>query len=364
MRPNQNEFSLRARFRHALKKSRIQDGSRLLVAVSGGCDSVSLLHLVLAEAPQRNWTVHVGHVDHGLRPDSRDDAEFVRGLCHALDVPSHGLRVREEAWSRRRGESVEAAARSLRRKALRTIALRNDLECVLLGQTRDDQAETILLRLLRGSGVRGLGAMRVRRGRWIRPLLSIGREELRSRATRHGLEWREDPWNQDPRFDRVRVRRQILPALEEAFGPSVHTVLSRSASALHSVSDFLDEQVTAAWQELSPHPGPGPSPDAVCDEPPQPGTSPVPGTGLDTGPTSIRLERARLATYHPAVTEGILRRAFRAVGGHKPQLGLAHIRALEEAVRSTKPRSFDLPGNVQATVNAREVRLVKGIEES
>ena len=353
------DVSIRARFRHGIRLARIpgggrsgaesssgsspsvrdgrsteatslDDGATILVSVSGGADSVALLDLAVREARSRRWRLHVLHVDHGWRPDSGDDARFVRELARSLGLPSSGYRIRQDAWDRSALGSREATARALRRRAARRLATRIGARAVLLGHNRDDQVETILLQLLRGTGLRGLVGMPPRRGIWVRPLLEVGREELREYLRRRQIDWREDSSNQDLRYLRNRLRHRLLPLIEAEIRPGAAKSLLRMADALRSQALRFDREVQDAWIALSP----------------------------ERDGEAIRLDRPKLANYDPDLVEGILQRAFRAVSKGPAQLGQAHLRALEQALRNSVPRQFDLPSGVRAFVNAREVRLV------
>ena len=201
---------------------------RLWVALSGGLDSTVLLHALAAARELRPLDLAAIHVDHGLSPAAGDWADHCRRLCDHLAVP---LTLRRLALQRQRGESLEALARAGRYAALSAIAGPGDL--VLTAQHQDDQAETLLLALLRGSGVKGLAAMpRLARlgGAWLlRPLLGYRRDELLAYARAQGLTWIEDPSNGDLDFDRNFLRARILPVLAERW-PACAASLSRSAA--------------------------------------------------------------------------------------------------------------------------------------
>ncbi|OGK94457.1 MAG: tRNA lysidine(34) synthetase TilS, partial [Candidatus Rokubacteria bacterium RBG_16_73_20] len=183
--------------RHAM----LAGGEAVLAAVSGGADSVALLHALVALAPAWRLRLSVLHVDHGLRPDAARDAEFVRALGARLGVPVEVARVAVSP----RG-SLEAAARAARYAALAAAADRVGAARIALGHTADDQAETVLMRLLEGAGVRGLAGIPPVRGRFVRPLIERRRAEVVAELGRTGLAWVEAPTNADPRFLRNRVR--------------------------------------------------------------------------------------------------------------------------------------------------------------
>ncbi len=187
------------------------DGA-LGIAVSGGGDSIALLVLMAQWARTHQRSLRVATVDHGLRPESRAEAEGVARTAASLDL-KHDILFWEQGTS---GANLQDRARRARRTLLAGWAADHGLAAVALGHTRDDQAETFLLRLARGSGVDGLTAMRgISQGDgaiWLRPLLDIGREELRTVIREQSVDWAEDPSNADGRFARVRMR-QLMPLL-------------------------------------------------------------------------------------------------------------------------------------------------------
>jgi len=195
---------------------RTQD--RLGVAVSGGADSVALLHMLAALRP-----VHVLHVDHRLRPASADDARFVSGLAAGLGVPCTVLHADVA-----NGDSPEAAARRARYAALEAAAKDVELRWIATAHTLDDQAETVLMRAIRGSGTGGLGGIRPVRRLFVRPLLGARRMQLRAWLTDRGHAWREDETNLDNRFERNWLRNEVMPLIERRRAGAA-TALARTA---------------------------------------------------------------------------------------------------------------------------------------
>lgn len=203
-----------------------------MVAVSGGADSVALLHLLKA-SPYR---LYVGHVNHGLRRGAERDARFVAALAERWDLPHAEVSVPVRVYARRTGRSLEEAGRILRYQALGRLARRWRCRAILTAHTADDQIETVLMNVLRGTGPKGLAGMPARRrlaagsSVWLlRPLLGVRRGELRNYLTRQKLRWREDPSNRDPSFTRNYLRLAVLPPLEKRF-PGVGERLLRMAA--------------------------------------------------------------------------------------------------------------------------------------
>lgn len=210
--------------RHGL----LHGGETVLVAVSGGADSVALVHLLHELIPVLRLSLHVAHIHHGLRREAEADADFVGRLCERLAVPYHLERVavrKEPPW-----EGLEAEARRARYAALLARARAVGAHRVATGHTADDQAETVLMRLLQGAGPRGLAGIAPVRGPLIRPLLETRRIEIERHLRQRGLDWVEDPSNRDPRFLRNRIRHEILPFLGEVWGPEMIDSLCRSAA--------------------------------------------------------------------------------------------------------------------------------------
>ena len=226
----------------------------LLVACSGGADSLALAAAARVVGGCRGLSVRAVVVDHGLQPGSDEvAARVVRQLAQGVaESPMTAIRpqlapmeatvvaVRVEAA----GEGVEAAARLARYRALESAA-RGD-ELILLGHTLDDQAETVLLGLARGSGTRSLAGMPARRGPFVRPLLGLRRVTTRAACAEFGLEPWEDPHNESLGFARARVRHRVLPVLEAELGPGIAEALARTAALARADADLLDELAAQA----------------------------------------------------------------------------------------------------------------------
>jgi tRNA(Ile)-lysidine synthase len=193
----------------------VSGDASIMLAVSGGPDSMALLHgaAQLAREGARGWRLTVAHLDHGLRPDSADDERFVRQAAVDLSVPFESRRTDVAALARAEGRSIEDAAREARYRFLEDVAPPGAL--IATAHTADDAAETVLLNLLRGSGLGGVRGIPGRRGRVIRPLIGERRVALRSRLDEGGIPYRLDPSNEDPVHLRNRVRHELLPLLED-----------------------------------------------------------------------------------------------------------------------------------------------------
>ncbi len=276
------------------------------------------------EGARAGWLVGGVVVDHGLRPDSAQVAAAVAN--HLTSHPALRLPVdRVEVVRVRVGSSggPEAAARTARLAAFADVAAREEA-VVLLGHTRDDQAETVLLGLARGSGTRSLAGMRSSTGPYRRPLLGLTRAQTTQACVALGLPVWSDPDNDDPRFARVRVRRTVLPVLEEQLGPGVAAALARTADLASADADALD----ALAAELA----------AVALLPAAPGEGEV--VSLAVGPVSRAPQ---------AVRRRVLRRAALAAGSPAGDLAAVHLELLDALVVDWHGQgAADLPGCVRA----------------
>ena len=219
----------------------IANGDRILVGVSGGPDSVALLQLLAARAPGFQLRLAVAHLDHALRPESGQDAEFVRRMGEGLGLGVYTERVDMTGQQRRPHVSLEAAAREARYDFFQKTAARFGFNKVALGHHADDNAETFLLHLLRGSGRLGLSGIRaIREGVYIRPLICATRRDVEDYLRIRRLPFRIDSTNADPAMLRNRIRHRLIPLLERDYRQGVRAVLSRSAEIYAAEEVWLD----------------------------------------------------------------------------------------------------------------------------
>ena len=237
--------------RHRLFASR----ARLIVAVSGGADSVALLHLLARLRTAWRLTLHVAHLDHGLRPDASRDAAFVQSLADRSQLPVTMERRDVAAECRRAGWSLEDGARRIRYQFLAEVARHQSASCVALAHTADDQAETVLMRLVRGTGLLGLGAMPSKRplgdGWIVRPLLEVWRKDILAYVQDAELTYCEDPSNQDRRFVRNRIRHELLPLLARHYNPNIKGALTQLAEQSRWDYAYLQDAAGRQWRRTA-----------------------------------------------------------------------------------------------------------------
>lgn len=210
----------------------VNSGQTVLVAVSGGADSVAMLH-ALHQLRER-WAIHLimAHLNHGMRPSAAADASFVEAMGRDLQIPCICETIAVPAYQRRHKLSPEDAARRVRYAFLRATAQRQGAERIAVGHTADDQAETVLLRLLRGAGLRGLGGIPPIHGPIIRPLIRVHRQAVMGFLQAHRIRFRDDPSNQERRYVRNRIRLDLIPQLQQGYNPQLVDALCTTAQLL------------------------------------------------------------------------------------------------------------------------------------
>jgi tRNA(Ile)-lysidine synthase len=290
-------------------------GQTVVVACSGGPDSTALLAATVFEGRKAGWHVLGATVDHGLQDGSADRAAALVTRMAAMGADETlSARVHVEGA----GLGPEAAARRARYAVLEEVAERFAAAAVLLGHTRDDQAETVLLGLTRGSGGRSLAGMRRSYDRFARPLLDVGRADTVTACLVEGLETWDDPHNEDPAYTRVRVRHTVLPMLEEQLGPGVAVTLARTADQLRADMDLLDDLAEAAYADHRAADG--------------------------------ALPAAELAALPAPVRRRVLRLAALEAGAPASELFYEHVLAMDALLTDWRgQRWVDLPGPVRCT---------------
>jgi tRNA(Ile)-lysidine synthase len=312
---------LEERFRENLRALGVADRPhRLLVALSGGRDSVVLLHLLRFSTQGLPLTLAAAHLDHAMREGSDADARWAAGLCRAWDVPFHEERCREPP----RGE---AEARRTRYAFLRRLRASTGSDLVATAHHADDQAETVLFRILRGTGLPGLAGITGRTDAGLlRPLLPFWRREVAEYAARWGLRWREDPGNRLPLYARNRIRLDLLPRIERTLAPQARRSLVRLAD--------LAREAEQGW-------------DAVVDRAAEALARPADG--------AVLLARHELREYDSAVASRVLRKLLRRFGIVLGRTGTRT--ALQFITHAESGRELRLPGGVRILAEFEAARI-------
>ena len=287
----------------------------MLVGVSGGSDSVALLRALLELSGTSEFTVAgVAHFNHRLRETAARDETFCRNLAEAAGIPfiTDASDVAAHAAAERL--SIEDAARRLRYAFFERAAREAAADRVAVGHTLDDQAETVLLKLMRGAGPGGLGGVYPRKGIVVRPLLEVPRDELRTWLAWLGQSWMEDESNADVSNPRNRVRHRVLPEMDLAYGGSTRAAIARSAELAREDGQFLDDLAAARYHEL-----------------------------VTSGHDCVQLDAAALLAEPSALQRRVLWHVMRARGGGR-EIGLDHVELALRVLRGYA-RAADVPGN-------------------
>jgi tRNA(Ile)-lysidine synthase len=343
--------------RLTIARSLMSAGDRVCVAVSGGADSVALL-LALSEANREREALGVVltavHVHHGLRAAGADaDEAFVRELCDKLGVPLVVERVNVPARQAAEREGLEEAARELRYRVFWELMKSSRADVVATAHTLDDQAETVVMKLLRGAWTEGIGGIAPAvesgvRGRIVRPLLGARRAEVEAYLRERGQTWREDATNRDVSLMRNRVRHELIPILR-GFNPGIDAALARLAEIARDEEGFWQAEVAKVLPQVL-----------------LPGR-PIRGGGRAvstvTGNSSCAVEVERLRTMTPALRRRVLRAAARALGcrisaGETAKLlALAGLGEVQPPVAARSGVRLELAGGLRAERTAREIQL-------
>ena len=304
--------------------------ARVLVALSGGPDSVALLHLLHELQRAGHLTVAgVAHFHHGLRAAADDDEAFCRQLAAAAGFEFRTERADVAQLARGWRTSLEDAGRRARYAFLERAAAALKADVVATGHTRDDQAETYLLQLIRGAGPRGLSSIRPVAGKVCRPLLAIGRAELRSWLSDRKIAFRDDESNLDRGFRRNRVRHELIPYLEREFSPGIVHVLSREAAIARDDDDYLRRQAIEVWGSV------------------------VLG-GREAAGDRIELDSASLTSLPAALGSRVAMMALTRMAPDR-FIGFEHVERLLRLARGEGGRSISLPGQQARREGARVV---------
>ncbi|MCD8347848.1 MAG: tRNA lysidine(34) synthetase TilS [Lachnospiraceae bacterium] len=332
----------------------IEPGMRVIAGVSGGADSVCLLSILARYRLEVPFTLLAVHVEHGLRgQESLEDAEFVEQLCGKLSVPCRVVHAQVRQRVREEKLSCEEAGRAERYRIFHETAKEWGAERIAVAHNQNDQAETVLWNLARGSGLQGLGGIRPVQGDIIRPLLFTERREIEAYLYREGLSWRTDRTNLEADFTRNRIRLHLLPQMEEELNGQAGRHIAEAAGRLREIQDYIDKKADEAA--------------ARCL---RENAIPFSAASLKAAPLEVRTALPAgkapsvwiLLEYYnkeeTLIREELLKRALRKCGGMK-DVGAVHLEMLERLAGMDCGKSCDLPGGIRAVREEGILRFLK-----
>jgi len=316
--------------RHAM----FQSGQALLVAVSGGADSVALLHVLVDLSAEMSLRLGVAHLDHGIRgADAAADARFVASLAAGYRLPFYVHSVDTRRYAFRRGLSLEDAGRRLRYRFLLETAHGQGFDRVAVGHHRDDNAESVLMGLLRGSGGAGMGGIApVRADGVVRPLIRLSRRDIRDYLGIHGLAFVEDRSNDDVGLLRNRLRLELLPLLAADYNPNITQALNRLGTILRGEDQWLSELSASLYADVR--------------------VARVEGV--------VELSLKAFAGLHPAARRRLVRLALAEIKGDLRRIGFTHVSAvLQLAKRAAAGGELDLPEGIRVRRTSDRLEFAK-----
>jgi tRNA(Ile)-lysidine synthase len=316
----------------------LRGNERVLVAVSGGPDSVALLWALVALRDRYGITLRVAHLNHGLRDAAEAELTFVADLADKLALPCHAERRDVRAYQRDHGLSLEDAARRVRYAFLAATAAALNCSKIAVGHQADDTAELVLMNLLRGSGLLGLAGIAPRQGRIIRPLIDIHRDRILTYLASTQLGYCRDESNTDPSFTRNRIRHELIPHLEAAYNPRLRRTLQSTARIFRDEETWINDHIGHIWP--------------IDARPSTPG---------DPGEAKIRIDRSALTALPTALQRRILRRELARAAADLKRIEFAHIEAIRRLACGGQldPKWLDLPRGLRVGMDEAHITLVK-----
>lgn len=304
------------------KHNMISDGDKIIVGLSGGPDSVCLLHILNRLKETRNIEIYAAHLNHQIRGiEAQKDALFVSELCNSLGIPVFIKSVDVPKYCEEKGLSLEEGARNIRYDMFFEIKRRTGADKIAIGHNMNDQAETVLMRIMRGTGLQGLrGIEYTRENGIIRPILDIERKDIEAYCEHYNLNPKIDQTNLESIYTRNRIRLELLPYMQQYFNSNVVESIVRMSNSMKSDGDYLDLEATKAYEEVSIK---------------------------DNKKVEINIEK--LSSYHEAIQNRIIRYAIKDILGDTNFVDQKHIEEVMQLLDSTKNgKMLNLPRGVFA----------------
>jgi len=319
---------------NAIRANRLTDpGDVVVVGVSGGPDSVCLLHILHALSEHLGIKLHAIHINHMLRPEEAPiDEAYTAALCERMEIPLLTVHVDIASMAKKLGMSVEEAGREARYREFEKVAGEIGAAKIAVAHNRNDQAETVMMHIIRGAGTAGLAGMEYRRGAVIRPLLQVSRSEIEQYCEAAELSPRTDSSNLKSDFTRNRVRLELFPFLEKKFGVDIVDSLCRLSAHAAEDREYLEMSALKAFHECS----------------------------TESGGGKVGMKLEQLQKLHPAILNRVLKQAVMEAAGNVKGIGSVHYQALSELVAKDRTGAqAELPGGLKAAVSYGILHIYK-----
>ena len=309
-------------------------GDRVIAGVSGGVDSVCLFLMLLELRKKIGFDLIAVHVHHGLRGEAADqDQQFVEALCEQHRIPLEIFRVNLESIAKKRKQSLEEAGRMVRREAFDSVCQKYGGNKIALAHHQNDNAETLLWNLSRGTGLDGLGGIRPVNGKFIRPLLCMNRKEIEEYLAKRKQSYCIDETNAETDYTRNKLRHLVLPILEEQVNSAVVRHMNETMEQIWELQEYMQEQVEAAYQECVQEHF-----EKAC---------------------WIQIQQKSFETFPELIKKMVIRKGMEQVGGKKRDLSHKHVDVMMELMNKQVGRTLDLPYEMHAKRNYEGIRLEK-----
>lgn len=317
---------------HTIKKyNLIQSGDGVIVGLSGGPDSVCLLHLLYLLADELSIKIYAVHINHMLRgQESDDDEKYVRELCRKFSIPLHVKAYDVMKISKETGISLEEAGREIRYSEFEEFAHRIGATKIAVAHNKNDQAETIIMRIIRGTGLDGLKGMDHKRGKIIRPLLDTDRRDIERYCRDNALDPRVDSTNQKSIYTRNKVRLELIPYINRLFETDISESLNKMSLLLRDDHEYIEQSVTNLYNE----------------------------SVIKTKNNVLILDMNKLESYHPAACKRVIRQAVRQIKGNLKGIENVHIEDVVEMIRSGRTGAvLQLPDGLRISRGYGELKI-------
>jgi tRNA(Ile)-lysidine synthase len=313
------------------EKRLVEEGDCIVVGVSGGADSIALLHFLYAHHQGYQIHLKVAHIHHGIRQEADEDAKYVEGIATRWSLPFfiHYCNVAQLAKEKRITE--EEAGRQERYNFF--ISLTNEGDKIAVAHNKNDQAETMLMRFIRGSGVDGLAAMKAKNGNIIRPLLSITREEIEYYCKYHSIEYKEDQTNQMPIYTRNKIRLECLPYIKEHINPNIIDTLFRHSELYAEEANFLQDYIDQLFN--------------MCEK----------------AKNQVEVPLSVLQKEKPYIQKRLLLHSVIYAAGVSKNIGLAHIEEILKLLKAPVGKKISLPYGLIARKSYHTIAIIQNIIE-